>query len=448
MKSLLGMGIILVALCGWVYDLNVEQADFRAQAAASNVTFSANYSDLYPRWRGAYELLWHGRDPYSAEVTAAIHEGLTGQPPPPGDPLVLADAFAYPLYFVVVLAPLTLFSYSVLMPWLYLGALILVALGIWGWVRALGGIAGLPAALVVVLGCSSLPAIGAIVQQQPVVFSVACLAGAAAALSQGAKAAHYERWYLLAGGGLALATIKPQCCLLLLPAIVIWVLGGVQQRRGVMLGFVGVLGGLVLAAEALLPGWIPEWLAALRDYQQAVSLTPLLLAVLPSMIAPVVLAVGGLVLVLIIWRLRQAAADQLGFQLMLALPLVISYLVFPSWSYQQLLLYPAVLLVLSQQALFRSYGARGRSLYATMVGLIVWPFLVTVVGAGIWGSAMLQQQAAPYLPAEVVKPAIWLPLIVLPFALLLVLGWMAWQIARAPTRRAVDIPRLNPQHNL
>jgi hypothetical protein len=80
-----------------------------------------------------------------------------------------------------------------------------------------------------------------------------------------------------------------------------------------------------------------------------------------------------------------------------------------------------------------------------MVGLILWPFLVTVVGVGLWGTAVLQQQTAPYLAAAVVKPAIWLPLIVLPFALLVVLSWLAWQTARLPVRRTVDIPRLDPQ---
>jgi len=38
-----------------------------------------NLSDLYPRWLGARELLLHGRDPYSPEITREIQRGYYGR---------------------------------------------------------------------------------------------------------------------------------------------------------------------------------------------------------------------------------------------------------------------------------------------------------------------------------------------------------------------------------
>ena len=72
-----------------------------------------NFSDLYPRWYGARELLLHRRNPYSLEVTheiqywghgralTAAQEGSTDE-----------DRFAYPLYIVFVLAPTVRFSFA------------------------------------------------------------------------------------------------------------------------------------------------------------------------------------------------------------------------------------------------------------------------------------------------------------------------------------------------
>src|SRR4029077_14845173 len=66
-----------------------------------------NLSDLYPRWLGARELLLHGRDPYSADITREIQEGYYGRDLDTGHPNDPKDqqAFAYPLYVIWLLAP-------------------------------------------------------------------------------------------------------------------------------------------------------------------------------------------------------------------------------------------------------------------------------------------------------------------------------------------------------
>src|SRR4051794_38817837 len=75
--------------------------------AASHGRPRGNLSDLYPRWLGARELLLHGRDPYSAEVTREIQAGYYGRQLDPnrdGDPKD-QQGFAYPAYVVFLLAP-------------------------------------------------------------------------------------------------------------------------------------------------------------------------------------------------------------------------------------------------------------------------------------------------------------------------------------------------------
>ena len=62
---------------------------------------------LYPRWLGSRELLLHGRDPYSSEITREIQIGYYGRPldasrpNDPGD----QEAFAYPVYVAFLFAP-------------------------------------------------------------------------------------------------------------------------------------------------------------------------------------------------------------------------------------------------------------------------------------------------------------------------------------------------------
>ena len=61
-----------------------------------------NRSDIYPRWIGARELILHGRNPYSVEVTREIQIGYYGRAvdlrraPFPSD----EQRFIYPLFVV------------------------------------------------------------------------------------------------------------------------------------------------------------------------------------------------------------------------------------------------------------------------------------------------------------------------------------------------------------
>jgi hypothetical protein len=410
---------VLLALGNWAYVLGLEEPSIRARAVANGLVFSSEYSDLYHSWRATREMLWQARDPYSKAVTEDIYTGLVGRAALPGEPIPLSAQFSYPLYFAFLVAPLTLVPYGTLMPWLYAVGVLLIALSALAWCWALG-LRRLPGiGVLVLLASSSLPAIHAVVIIQPVIISVACLAGVI--LSFVRRAQSQQRrvlWYALAGSLLAVSTVKPQCSILLVGALMVWALGAIRERWGFMLGLTLTLGALLLGAEALSPGWLPRWLAVLSVYQSGVGVQPLLFTIFPILGNPAVLTVAGLLLAAGIWRLRAVNPHQLGFQLVVAAPLLISYLVFASWEYQQLLLYPAILLVIAQRRTFEVRGRFARLLYAAIVSMTLWPFLGAAAGAVFWLIRSAMQQPVLDSEATLIWGILRLPLIALPFALL------------------------------
>ena len=89
-----------------------------------------NFSDLFPRWLGTRELLLHGRDPYSAEITREIQQGYYGRPIDPtrtSDPID-EQRFAYPLCVVFLLAPTVTLPFIVV-KWLFTAILAVLAVG-------------------------------------------------------------------------------------------------------------------------------------------------------------------------------------------------------------------------------------------------------------------------------------------------------------------------------
>jgi len=111
-KSLqLGFFLILATLAAasmWFYVDHVLVA-YQVADAAEHGRPRGNLSDLYPRWLGARELLLHGRNPYSQEITLETQKGYYGRlldasrPDDPKD----QQGFAYPVYVVFILAPLS-----------------------------------------------------------------------------------------------------------------------------------------------------------------------------------------------------------------------------------------------------------------------------------------------------------------------------------------------------
>ncbi|MGO9638991.1 MAG: hypothetical protein ACLPSO_13775, partial [Terracidiphilus sp.] len=80
--------VLAAALCAagmWTY-ANRVLIPYQISNAAAYGLPRGNLSDLYPRWLGARELLLHGRDPYSAEISREIQTGYYGRPLDPSRP--------------------------------------------------------------------------------------------------------------------------------------------------------------------------------------------------------------------------------------------------------------------------------------------------------------------------------------------------------------------------
>jgi len=129
---------VLASASTWFYMNRILRAEQVADASAHNRP-RGNLSDLYPRWLGARELLMHGRNPYSGEITREIQQGYYGRPldPARADDPKDQQGFAYPAYVVFLLAPTVGLPFDVVQigfRWMLIGV---AALTVWLWLRVL-----------------------------------------------------------------------------------------------------------------------------------------------------------------------------------------------------------------------------------------------------------------------------------------------------------------------
>jgi hypothetical protein len=313
------------------------------RAAQSGRIPIGNNSDLYPRWFGARELLLHHRDPYSAEVTRGIQRGFYGReldPHNPTDPIDQA-AFAYPLYVVFLLAPTVTLPFATvetIFRWLLLAG---IAATVPVWMYAMGFRTNRAFVLSgMVLAISSYPALLEFHMQNLAALVAILLAFAAAAAARG--------YFFWSGFLLALSTIKPQLAGLFVLWLLVWTAGRWQQRKRLVLGFAGTMLALVLAAEIVLPHWIPEFVAAVRTYSTYAMDPSILQFVFGPMLARVVAVALCCVLLFVVWRRRKSSAGSTDFGWALACVATVTLAIAPVTVYNQILLIPAFLVLLLQ----------------------------------------------------------------------------------------------------
>src|SRR5512146_2880155 len=401
---------LLVAASMWLYVQGVlvpyQQAD-----AVRYSRPRGNLSDLYPRWLGARELLLHGRDPYSRQVTREIQVGYYGRELDPSRPYDPKDqqAFAYPVYVAFLLAALLRLDFELVrsvFSWVLAGLIVATILL---WAKALGWrLSARGKAVFVLLVMGSFPAAPGIKLQQLTVLVSALLAAAAAALAAG--------WLALAGLLLALSTIKPQLVVPLLICLLVWVIGDWPRRWRLLASFSLAMACLIGASQWVLPGWIGKFLAALTAYRQytgGVSILQTLLTPVGGMIVTAGLLIA---LALMAWRLRLAPAGSSAFSLLLALALAITVLVIPTWApYNQLLMLPALILLLRDWRRLIRLGRLPRLLYLLVAALVVWPWLATLYLSAAWY----------FQPAPVAQRGWTLPLytsLLIPFGIMALLA--------------------------
>jgi Glycosyltransferase family 87 len=373
--------IALAILCAagtWLYAYRVLIPSQVAYAAVHGLPHG-NHSDLYPRWVGARELLLHGRDPYTMEITREIQMGFYGRVLPPDQPGVAQNyqqGFYYPVYIAFFLAPTFDLPFKTVQHGFFWVLFALTVVTIPLWLRLLRWPVPLWAQMaMVVFTIGSLPLMQGLTLGQMTMVVAPLLAGALVLLA-------WDRQFA-AGVLLALATIKPQLVWLVLLWLAIWTLGDWRRRYRWAASFLLSMAVLCAAAEYYLPHWIFRFWQAIREYRSytgEMSSTAMLVG--PWSRALELLALAFMTA--ICWRERRQAANSAAFAVLISLVLSITVLLVPSYGpYNQALLLPALLIMVRERRKIWKKDLVNRFLAVLTIVLIGWPWLTSVVLTGL-----------------------------------------------------------------
>jgi hypothetical protein len=373
--------VLAAALCAagmWTYVNRVMIPQQQADAAAHDRP-RGNLSDLYPRWVGARELLLHGRDPYSAEVVREIQTGYYGRPLDPSRPNDPRDqqGFAYPVYIVFCLAPTIQLPFVIVQKGFFWVLVILTSASTLLWLRFLRWSAPLWSQIsLLLLTLGSLAVMQGLKLQQ-----MSLLVAGLVAIAIMLLVADYA---VAAGVLLAVATVKPQLMVLLLFWLAIWTVADWRRRYRLAISFLATMAILLAASEWYLPHWIPRFWQAVRDYRHYTGA----MSVMDSLIGyPWSWALEALAFAAVLgacWRERRQAANTDSFAFTLSLVLATTVLLVPTYSpYNQVLLIPALLLLVKERRPIWQKGFATRVLVAITAGLVFWPWISSVTLAGL-----------------------------------------------------------------
>ena len=370
---LLGVSV-LFCLAFWHWTKYVYIPANAAEVHARKLPVGNN-SDLYPRWLGARELLLHGRDPYSAEITREIQMGFYGRPLDPNKETDPRDkeAFAYPMWVVFLLAPTVTLPFKVVVEifrWILISC---IALSVPVWMYTMG-FRLRPAIILsgVLLALSSFPSLVEYYQQNLVAILVFLVAAATACV--------VRNWLVLAGFLLALATMKPDTCVLLIAWFLLWAFSNWRERQRLVWSFAATTVLLVTMSEATLPHWIPRFVVAVRDYSTYATAPNILQLLFPSFLG-ILFSFLLLAFLFVLWfQWRTADATTLRFRWLLAWTCIVTLAVIPKHAaYNQLLLIPPFLMLLSQFRDFQRSGVIPRAFASTPFVCLLLQWLAAAI---------------------------------------------------------------------
>ena len=363
MTGVLKLGLaLLMAGSMWYY---FEAILIPYQQKTPAAIHTQGLSDLYPRWLGARELLLHGRDPYSAEVTREIQTGIYGRAL---DGSLARDEhrFAYPVYVVLLVAPAALIPFPIAETIfrILLAALTVVSVPLW--MQALGlRVQRTTTVAITVLLLGSLPVVQGLNLVQLTLLVCFLAAGSCMAVARGHLAT--------AGALLAIATIKPQLVVGLAAWLGLWALGDWALRKRLVLGFASSMAMLCIGAECILPGWFGRWWASLHAYLAYVSGRSLPETLLGRTVGLLLCAVVVLGLVVLCWRSRRAPAGSHAFSTCLVSVFAASLLLNPKFLfYDVVMLLPAALWIFGCRKTLWKRSRAGRDLFFGGAVLLGW----------------------------------------------------------------------------
>jgi hypothetical protein len=423
------VGVALALVCAasmWFYVERILVPHQRSESAASDKP-RGNLSDLYPRWLGARELLLHHRNPYSPEITREIQRGYYGRELDrhrPSDP-VDEQAFAYPVYVTFLLAPIVGLPFEAVRAGFLWFLIAITVASVWLWLRAIGWkLTTSAASMIVLLTLGSFPVVQGLKLQQLTLLVAFLTALGLVLLVKGRL--------FLSGFVLAMATIKPQLVAPLLVCLLLWTVSDWAQRQRLFWGLAVTIAALLGASQVLLPGWLADFRSALRAYRQYVGGKSLLDHLLSPAIGQLFSVLALAIVLLIWWPFRKAHADSREFQYMIAVTLAVTLLVIPMFApYNQVLLLPAILLVVREGRDLWNKSMPSRTSCVLTGAVLGWPWVVSVACtiASPWPSlARLERGwAIPLYASFVVIPLVLL----IPLGSLVESVWRRWSLRTA-----------------
>jgi Glycosyltransferase family 87 len=370
-----------------------------------------HFSDLYPRWYGSRELLLHGRDPYSAAVTREIQVWAHGHPleSDPENTAKDGDRFAYPLYIAFVLAPTVGLQFSQVARSFRFLFPVLVCASVPLWLYMLQWRCNrwiLISLILLTLG--SFPVLECLYLQQPLLLAITFMAAAGSCLTSGRLG--------LAGALLALATIKPQLTVLVVPWLLLWACSDWPSRKKLVWSFGSTLLLLVGFSQYLVPGWINEFISGLGAYQRYTGNMSILTVYLSNIGSAIVSA--GLIAAwaVLAWRRRKLPAGSRAFNFTVCATLVTTVVLLPTlYPTGQVALLPAFFFLLKEFRMVWDNGRASRLACVAAFSLTGWPWL------GAW----LFVLASSVIPIERLKQFWLIPLstlLLVPLSLLVLLS--------------------------
>jgi hypothetical protein len=404
----IAIAVALVMSAGmWTYVARVANPNISRQAALAGDR-AGILGDLYPSWYGTRALALHGQNPYSQRVSEDLQVAYYGN--------VLSDGsrneqrFAYPVFVALFLLPTVNLNFGqvqIVASFVMAGAIAISVpcwLGFIGWKLPRWKVAVL---VLLVLSCS--PAVQALEMQQ--LSTLVCFFIATGALLLRRRA------YVASGIFFGLATIKPQMVFLLYLWLLVWTLSKWRERKKLLLSFLIVVAGLILAGQWMVPGWVRDFMSAMAAYRRYAGDSAKSIVEL-SFGRPLGTVVSLLVLcglAIACFRRRMELAETHRFSHAVALVLAIStVLVPPAAPYNHLLLLPGVLILLRGWSDLWNSGkiVAGVSLLATAA--ILWPWFAAI---GILLTSFVtpvRQWALPFYASLVVPLSVGALLILQP----------------------------------
>ena len=393
----------------WVYYAHGRQ--LMEQRLTASGFPARNFSDLFPCWLGARELLLHGRDPYSPEITKEIQGGYYGRPIDSSratDPID-EQRFVYPLFVVFLLAPTVTLPFtlvqSLFTALLFAATVCTVLL----WIRVLGLKIGRGKLFAwIVLTLASIPFAEGIQLQQPGVLVAFFMAAAVYALA--------KEKFVVAGTLLAAAIMKPQLSAFLIGWVLLWTAVQWRTRKKVVIGFFSALAVLVVASEILLPRWPFEFVSNIAPYLRYTHATTGIHELLGSVGGTMVLLLLAGVIVFAVWRSKFEPIDSDGFRLTISLVLVFTCLVIPSLApHNQVVLVPACLLLVKERKRIWANGRIARSLWLAGWLALAWPWVTGSILATtlVFGRAVDRLWTLPFATNPLIPITIFAALVLL-----------------------------------